>query len=40
MTLFLLLFLGIIVASSLGWDGLIGVLILLGLVWLVGQMIG
>jgi hypothetical protein len=40
MTLFLVVFLGILLASSLGWEGLIAVLIFLGLVWVIGKLVG
>jgi hypothetical protein len=40
MILFLVIFLAIMLASRMGWEGLIAVLIFLGLVWLIGQVIG
>ncbi len=40
MTLFLVIFLGILLASRMGWEGLIAVLIFLGLVWVIGQIVG
>ena len=36
----LIAFLGILLAGRMGWEGLIAVLIFLGLVWLIGQVIG
>ncbi len=40
MILFLLAFLGIMLAGRMGWEGLIAVLILLGLFWVIGTIVG